>query len=274
VSNPAPHASLSFDRAAEYYDETRALPDAAQRRVIELLVSEVRNREPCLEIGVGTGRIALPLFQAGIKMVGADLSAPMLLKLEEKAGGAPFPLLRADATALPFRDGIFSSAIACHVLHLIPEWRDAIGELARTVRPGGTVLIEIGEWGHGEWERIVRRFCEEAAIPMRHRGVNEIREVDDAMAALGAATRPLPPVESHITKPFGELIDGLANGTYSLTWQLGDDARKRAAGATRVWAEASFGSLDRECKIDSDITWRAYDLPDRGPTTGQEAAQS
>ena len=151
--------SVSFDRAADRYDETRRLTPEASRATVELFGAELRGRQPCLEIGVGTGLIALPLHDAGVRMVGLDLSAAMLRKLAEKSGGRPaFPVLRGDATRLPFRDAVFGGAIARHVLHLIPRWQDAVAELVRVVRPGGVLLLNIGtEGGPGRNCRIGSR---------------------------------------------------------------------------------------------------------------------
>ena len=98
-------SSVTFDRAAEYYDRTRSNPLSIQRRVTELLTAELRPRQPVLEIGVGTGRVALPVHESGVRLVGADLSRPMMERLVAKAGGSPpFSLVQADATRLPFPD--------------------------------------------------------------------------------------------------------------------------------------------------------------------------
>ncbi|MBV8959849.1 MAG: class I SAM-dependent methyltransferase, partial [Actinobacteria bacterium] len=137
--------SIVFDRAAEYYDRTRSLPADVQARVTDVLSAELSGRGACLEPGVGTGRIALPLHERGIPMVGADLSLPMMARLVENAGGqVPFPLLRADATCLPFGDDTFGAAYVCHVFHLIPNWRRAAAEMARVVRRGGVVIVNLG----------------------------------------------------------------------------------------------------------------------------------
>src|SRR5258706_13413454 len=123
--------SIAFDQAVEYYDATRSLPPAAQRAVVEQLTGELAGRGRCLEVGVGTGRIALDLHRNGVAMAGVDLSAPMLRKLVQKAGGsAPFPLAVADATRLPVAGGAVGAAIVCHVLHLIGSWRLAAEGLA------------------------------------------------------------------------------------------------------------------------------------------------
>ena len=106
----AEERSIAFDRAASFYDHTRQLSSEGAKRVSELLAGEIRDRHPVLEIGVGTGRIALPLHQANGGVVGLDLSAPMLEKLVANAGGTmPFPLVRGDASRLPFCAGSFGA---------------------------------------------------------------------------------------------------------------------------------------------------------------------
>ena len=131
--------SISFDRAAEYYDQTRSLPDALMERLVSRLFAELPREGLCLEIGIGTGRIALPLMRHGVKVVGVDLSMQMLRKLLDKAPVAPSVAI-ADATHLPFGNSTFRSGIASHVLHLIPSWKVAVDELVRVVGPDGVFL--------------------------------------------------------------------------------------------------------------------------------------
>ena len=52
---------MRFDRAVEYYDRTRGLSEEAAREMTLLLSSELHDRGRTLEIGVGTGLVALPL---------------------------------------------------------------------------------------------------------------------------------------------------------------------------------------------------------------------
>ena len=95
--------SIAFDRAAEYYDATRGLSEEGVRLTTEALAEVFRGAGPILEVGVGTGQVALPLHDAGVRVMGVDLSRPMLAKLLAKAGGAPpFPLVggRRDQLAL------------------------------------------------------------------------------------------------------------------------------------------------------------------------------
>lgn len=252
--------SVVFDRASDYYDRTRSLPEDAQRSVTELLTGELQGRSTALEIGVGTGRVALPLDAAGIPMTGVDLSAAMLARLAAKAGGrAPFPVAIADATALPFVDDSVGGALACHVLHLIRPWREAAAELARVVRPGGLILVDLGGWSASEWGAIQQRFTNE--IGAERPGAKEISEIDEALTALCMAVRRLRPIEFTTSFNPETLISDLAAGLYSIAWDTPAPERERAAAAVRTWAEGEFGALDSDRELTNRIDWRAYDLP-------------
>ncbi len=259
--------SVAFDRAASFYDNTRTLSPEAARHVNDQLAAELAGRGRALEIGVGTGRIALPLAAAGVPLVGLDLSRPMLDRLVEKAGGRPpFPIVVADATRLPFREGAFGAAYAAHVLHLIPGWRDAVGELVRVVRSGGTVLIDIGmpPSKHDEpIEAVTDRFTVESGLERRHPGLEEDGgpALDEAFAGLGARPRVLPGVREERRLPLEDWIQLLRGNVFSWTWPLDDATRNRAADGTLAWARERFGDLSEPRAYSYTIQWRAYDLP-------------
>ena len=251
--------SLTFDRAADFYDRTRSLSDEAAARVTDLLATELVEHQPVIEIGVGTGRIALPLARKGLQLVGVDLSRPMLDKLRDNSGGgSPVALAIADATQLPCPPASLGGAVACHVFHLIPQWRAAVAELVRVTRPGGVVLADIGGWGKDEWGAVARRFGEE--LEALRPGVKDAEELDDAFLSFGARLRVLPVIEDRRVIRPGDLIDDLEAGLFSITWHSTPAELSRAAAATRRWAETTLGPLDRPVTVTAEISWRAYDL--------------
>ncbi len=255
--------SIPFDRAVEYYDRTRGLSEEASREMVALLTAELRGRGRCLEIGVGTGLIALPLAQAGVPLVGVDISAPMLGKLVEKAGGrVPFPLVRGDATALPFPDDVFGAAVVRHLLHLIPMWEGAIAELARVVRRGGTVLVATGDIP-GAWREVTERFVARVGRPSFAPGldVRELARLDEAFALSGGVPRDLPELPDRMQQSLDTFIDQMADGLHSWTWEVDEFTRREAAAEVRRWALERFGTLDPPEARDVAIEWRAYDLP-------------
>jgi SAM-dependent methyltransferase len=254
--------SVPFDRAVEYYDRTRGLSEQATRETSALLAGELRHRGLCLEVGVGTGLVALPLADAGLRMVGLDLSAPMLGKLVEKAGGrAPFPLVRADATLLPFADARFGGAVVRHVLHLVPEWRRVVSELIRVVGAGGVVLVARGDIPPA-WREVTDRFITLVGEPSYSPGRSawDPGEVDRAFEERGARARSLPTIAERVPQTLGTFLEQMADGLHSWTWEVDDVTRRAAAEDVRAWALERFGTLDPREARDVAIEWRAYDV--------------
>jgi SAM-dependent methyltransferase len=263
--------SVSFDRAAEYYDETRGLtPDGVAMQTL-VLAEELRGRGRVLEIGIGTGQVALPLHDAGIPLIGLDLSSAMLARLVRKAVGGhpPFPLVLGDATRLPIRDGGVGAVVLRWVLHLIPEWRTALAEIARVVEPGGVVLVLLGSYDGDEREEVQERFADVTGLSRAPAGLmwGATDELDEAIADVGGILRPLPSFRVSATQTLAEFVDALEANKYSWTWPVPDDLRRRAAAEVRTWAVERFGPLEQVGRgRDAEVAWRAYDFgADRGP---------
>lgn len=258
--------SIRFDTAADHYDRTRAISDEAMGRTISLLTSELRDRGRVLEVGVGTGLLALRLHEAGVPVFGLDLSAPMLAKLVEKVGGAPpLPLVIGDATAMPFADGAFGASYLRWVLHLIPDWGVALAEMARVVRPGGVLLVSLGAFD--EVGRAIRaRFSEITGLSTDPVGLmwGNHDELDGELEGLGLRLRVLPAIPEEADEPLGSFLDAIEEGRWSWTWHVPEDTRVDAVRELRPWAEERFGPLDRVERYEVETVWRAYDLPGEG----------
>ena len=254
--------SVSFDRAAEYYDQTRAIPDETVARLLQMIVAEVGVRSACIEIGVGTGRIALPLVEAGVRVVGVDISKEMLRKLVAKRAAGSWPQIAiADATRLPFPDRSFDAALAVHVMHLIPAWREAAAEMVRVLRPGGVFLVSRGGQRRSGWIRDVsRHFYAEAGNVNWPPGVGEITDLDAHMRGLGAAVRELPDMGEEDAMSIDRLLANLEAGYWSACWSIDPDTRRQAAARTRLWAEREIGDPAIERPAREFEVWRAYRL--------------
>lgn len=247
--------SIPFDRAVDYYDRTRALTPEMEAAMVEAVSAELRPSGRVLEIGVGTGRIALPLQDAGVNMTGVDLSLPMLRRLVEKGR---VPVVQADATRLPFADGSFDAAVSVHVLHLIPEWTIAVSELVRVVRPGGVLLVCQGWWTVVAYLDVVEAFAAAAEMELRHAGLNELADLDAVLA--DARPRDLVRLKGTRRGTLREVIERLREGLYSFTWRLDEETRHLAADAAAEVAEEKYGSLDEVRDVPEEMYWRAYDL--------------
>src|SRR5436305_13234578 len=100
-----------FDEdVAARYDETSTemyAPEVLQPAV--RFLAELAGDGAALELGIGTGRIALPLAQRGVRVRGIDLSEAMVAKLREKPGGEEIPVAIGDFSTTRV-EGTFSLA--------------------------------------------------------------------------------------------------------------------------------------------------------------------
>jgi ubiquinone/menaquinone biosynthesis C-methylase UbiE len=257
--------SMAFDDAAGYYDETKALPPDALAATIDLLATELGGSARVLDVGVGTGLLALPLVERGLHVDGVDLSAPMLRRATAKASSCTrVGLTVADATQLPFRDDAFDGAFMRHVLHLVPGWRQVLAEAVRVVQPGGTLVVSITDYT-GLYREIQRRFLLEAgglplAVGLQPDDPGSLRR---AMTGLGAKVRPLPVVRGRRTLTVERFLTDIEDGHYSWTWPVTDERRLQAARRLRSWLVRRFGNLGRPVEAQFAAEWWAFDLPDR-----------
>jgi SAM-dependent methyltransferase len=254
--------SIAFDRAAEYYDRTRRMSPEAAAATTTMLAAEFDGRGAILEIGVGTGQIALALHASGVPMAGVDISLPMLEKLRQKAGGqSPFPLAGADGTALPFRTDAFGGVVMRHVLHLVPDYERVAEEAIRVTRPGGVVMASAG-WHSPMSDEIERLFSEEWGDP-RFPGLppRDIDGLDRTFGGRGAIAREVPSIPSPGVETTRQFIEAVERNQHSWTWRLSDEERRHGTGVLRAWAEGR--GLDPDAILDPDLQtdWRAYDLP-------------
>lgn len=105
------------------------------------------NGGPILDLPVGTGYFTLDVAEHhdGI-VVGADLAEGMVLESQRAARAANLDnleLVRADAHRLPFADGAFACVMCWNGLQVMPGTEATVQELARVLRPGGTLFASI-----------------------------------------------------------------------------------------------------------------------------------
>lgn len=100
----------------------------------------------CLEIGCGAGRVTHALAGDFARVTAVDVSRDML---DLAAGAVPsnVDLVQVDGTTLTLEDGAIDHAFTCHVLqHLegLDVVADYLGEVRRVLRPGGTIMVQLG----------------------------------------------------------------------------------------------------------------------------------
>jgi SAM-dependent methyltransferase len=130
--------SISFDRAAAIYDETRG-GEQRGKLCAEALEPRFASSDLTLEVGVGTGLVAAALQASGRCVVGVDISVQML----RRARSRKLAVARADALALPFASGSVDDAYSVWVLHVVADPGAVLREVMRVLRPGGHYVTEL-----------------------------------------------------------------------------------------------------------------------------------
>ena len=121
---------------------------------------DVRAESRVLDVATGTGLVARALASRyGCTVVGVDQSPGMLAEARQRANGH-LEFVEASAEALPFGDGDFDALTFTYLLRYVADPAATLRELARVVRPGGTVAglefgVPRGVW-RPLWELYVR----------------------------------------------------------------------------------------------------------------------
>ena len=150
--NPAAYG----EGCAEFYDQ---IYPRCEPGTIELLVALARGGK-VLELGSGTGRVALPLAHEGVEIHGIEASRAMVANLRRKSGGAMLPVTVgnfADVSVTSDYSLIFSVVNTFLLLPSNEEQQRCFRNVARHLAPGGLFLLEIFEAGN---ETSIRQTAE------------------------------------------------------------------------------------------------------------------
>jgi ubiquinone/menaquinone biosynthesis C-methylase UbiE len=183
-------AQRTYGRLSRIYDWTEGVFEIPSKRKA-LRLARVRKGEAVLEVGCGPGWALKRLAQAAGRegaVCGIDLTPGMLTEASHKAPRR-VALARADATTIPFRDGVFDVVFSTFVLELIPtpEIPTVLAEIMRVLKPGGrfsgvtlsrespNIATRIYEWGHERFPRLLdcrpihlRQALESAGYEIAH----------------------------------------------------------------------------------------------------------
>jgi demethylmenaquinone methyltransferase/2-methoxy-6-polyprenyl-1,4-benzoquinol methylase len=97
-----------------------------------------------LDVATGTGLVASELLRRGYRVTGVDPSAGMLATAGDRLGDT-VELVEARAESLPFPDASFDALTFTYLLRYVDDPEATLAELARVVRPGGTIaMLEFG----------------------------------------------------------------------------------------------------------------------------------
>jgi ubiquinone/menaquinone biosynthesis C-methylase UbiE len=171
-----------WDRRAGTFDEEagHGLVSDEQREAWHELLSRLVGRAPqrVLDVGCGTGFLALRLAELGHIVSGVDLSGQMI---EQARGNAEQAALEiefrvGDAVDLDSADEAYDLVVARHVIWNLPDPERGVAEWLRVLRPGGRLMLVEGKWADNEAlavsdrrpaARLVARVLDCAALVIR-----------------------------------------------------------------------------------------------------------
>ena len=140
MSERRDHARALFAPLGPTYDRVGATLSFGQDpRWRRMMVRRIpRDGGTVLDVATGTGLVAEQLLAAGHRVTGLDQSADMLAVAKQRFGEA-VELVQASATEIPFPDASFDHLTFTYLLRYVDDPAATLSELARVVRPGGTI---------------------------------------------------------------------------------------------------------------------------------------
>jgi phosphatidylethanolamine/phosphatidyl-N-methylethanolamine N-methyltransferase len=136
------HVAKAYARWAPIYDLVFAAVMRPGRKAAAAAASRPAGR--VLDVGVGTG-LELPMFDRGTRLVGVDLSVPMLARALARVRAHRLDnvegLVAMDAMRLAFADATFDVVVAPYVLTVVPEPKASLDEWLRVLKPGGEIVL-------------------------------------------------------------------------------------------------------------------------------------
>jgi ubiquinone/menaquinone biosynthesis C-methylase UbiE len=211
--------SISFDRVADTYDRTRG-GEARGQQYAEAIAPLLAPGARTLDVGVGTGLVAVTLARLGFRVVGVDISPAMARRSLDRLGPR---VVVGDARRLPFRDRSVPQAYSVWVLHVVGDVPAALAEVARVLRPGGRYVVAPG-LAAPPADEVGSRIhdLERRLDPERRRddGLERLKAL--APAAGLSVTRAVPYIWEFEESP-GEVARKLEERTLSFLWGVDDE---------------------------------------------------
>jgi len=133
-----------FDEWPDRYDKWFETPVGAlvRRYESELLIDFLKPGagELILDVGCGTGVFTGDILSRGPRVIGLDISSPMLRRAKQKAKGYSFQAVAGDMISLPFAEECFDRVFSMTALEFIEDGQAAVGELFRVTKTRGTIV--------------------------------------------------------------------------------------------------------------------------------------
>lgn len=213
--------------------ETSVLKQA-KYRVLSRYVGDPSSRR-CLDLGADNGVLSYLFRESGGEWASADLSGKAVRSIRDLVGERVFLV---DGRTLPFADAIFDLVVVIDMLEHVADDRALVGEIARVLRPGGEVIVNVP---HLKRWSVGRPLRDAAGLTDEWHG--HLRPGYD-LASLRRILEPDFEIVEHETysKLFSEILDVALNWAY--VRKSGARAPETAKGT--VVTEADLAARERD----------------------------
>ncbi len=258
----------SFDRVAHVYDATRAMPAEVSTAVadaIAALAREVSAEPRLVEVGIGTGRIAVPLTERGVRVTGIDISPAMLGVLLGKQ--RDIDVMIAESARPPFRPSTFDASLFVHVLHLVPDPEATVRATLALVRPGGIAMAggddhrsSIRDAADGIIQRTVRELSgvEMGGWQPYAQGQQTFQRV---ARELGAAVEERRIAAWSSSTTARRMLERLEARDFSSAWKIPEAIMPELLVRVRPQLEELFGGIEKPASFERSFSMIVARLP-------------
>lgn len=244
-SGAAPGGELTTAQIAAH-DWQRELGSDGERQLIRLFGSVYPAGGLVADAGGGTGLATPLLAAAGLRVMLLDISASMLA-----AASWPAPRVQADLCRLPLPRCSVDGIYAAYVVQNIPDWLQALAEIARVVKPDGVALIALGNPPADEVSsRVSRRYLEalrdagadQVGVVAESSGLRTTGDVVAAMRGLGLELAGVHEISGRQTRSIRDLIELRSRNPFLA--RAPEEIVNAARDRTLAWAAGQYGDLE------------------------------
>jgi ubiquinone/menaquinone biosynthesis C-methylase UbiE len=230
--------------------------------------------ERALDVASGTGAVALPLAQAGLRVMALDVSASMLAQFPQRAAALPISRVLGSAQALPLATASVDIVTCGFGIAFFPDLAGALAEMRRVLRPAGQLALSWWRFDvETPWVEAQRiRSTLDAEAARRHRSLDELSHPDEVTRRVQDAGFESPRVRQLTLEWTEESVAAFRDARASL-WERERGAPVPAGAVEQLEAVAAdWTSSDGRVRY----PLRAFAVLGRGPgdrvgTTGRPA---
>lgn len=243
-----------YNNIAEIYDTTRSLPPTIEQQVTEFILHQV-NATPqttFLELGIGTGLIAIPIVQKGYSYTGIDISQEMMTQIQRKLGTVPdhLTLIQADASKFSVEAHSFDVILMRHFIHIISDWQLMLSEIRRVLKSGGVYLYCESPWTphqkefEKQWETILQQQPG-YQMPSFESGDRATQAtVINWLTAQGAVVETAIAAQWQVEETVGDRLALYETRDHGSCWSVSGAEFPKVMQQFRNWCRQHYGSED------------------------------